>query len=252
MLKTIFLASLLTLLSIQSGWAGNDKVAFGQSRPPYVMQDTQSGISIELFKRIYANLSRSFHPIYLSNNRLELSISKGIVEAAVEVKNTNPDLFYSDEFVSYQNFIITRKSDAKAISAFSDLAGMTVCTWQQADQHLGAVFQQAMASFEYREFPNQDAQVRAFLGGRCDALIVDKKIFSHWTETFRKDKTFANNIVSLEFSHRPVPGQSINPFYVGFRDKILRDQFNTELRALKKSGKYDEIVNWKDWSTPPS
>ncbi len=239
-------------LGLATDAAAEDKVAFGTSRPPYVMQDASTGISIELFKLVYGRLERPFIPKYVGNVRMERSLSNGEVDVAVEVKKSDPRMFYSKEFVSYQNFIIVRQADKLRISDFTDLAGKSVCTWQQADEHLGQKFQAAMASFRYHEFVDQEAQVRVFLGGRCNTIIIDEKIFRYWVERLRGDPVFAKRIVSTDFFYQPVPGQSKNRFYVGFRDGGLRDRFDKELDALKTSGKYDEILRWKDWSKPPS
>ncbi len=252
MLKTLIVVFIYFIWGFVHAQAANDIVAFGYSRPPYVMQDRQTGISVELFKSIYSKLNRQFEPIYISNSRMDHALSHEQVDIAVEVKRTNPQIFYSDEFVSYENFIIIRKGSARTIKSFSDLAGLSVCAWQQADKHLGPSFQKAIHSFRYKEFANQDAQVRVFLSGRCDSIIIDKQIFSHWTRVLRNDSSFKGRIASLDFSFFPVPGQGKNIFYVGFQNKDLRDSFNIELNSLKNSGRHSEIVNWADWSTPPS
>jgi polar amino acid transport system substrate-binding protein len=251
-LRFSLIAIALLITPLETINAAEDKVAFGTSRPPYVMQDRGTGISLELFKLIYDRLGRQFWPSYVSNERLARSLSAGTVDVAVEVKKTHDELFYSDSFVSYQNFIVTRQVDKRVVNAFSDLSGMSVCTWQNADEHLGPDFQDAMKTFRYKGFANQDAQVRVFLGGRCDSVVIDRKIFQHWTKTFSNDATFKKHIVSLDFDYWPVPGQSENVFYVGFKNNELRNQFDGVLANIKASGEYDKIVNWSDWSKPPS
>ncbi len=243
---------LLSSIGIAESAMADDKVAFGISRPPYVMQDAATGISIELFKSVYSRLGRRFVPKYMGNVRMERSLASGAVDVAVEVKKSDPRLFYSKAFVSYQNFVVMRRLDQVRIKKFSELAGKSVCTWQQADEHLGKEFRNAMKSFRYHEFANQDAQVRVFLGGRCDTVIIDGKIFQYWVQKLRRDTSFSKHIVSTEFVYQPVPGQGRNTFYVGFRDEALRDQFDAHLDAIKASGDYDRISNWKDWSKPPS
>ncbi len=253
MLKTLTGAMIVTFcLGLATEAAAEDKVAFGTSRPPYVMQDASTGISVELFKRVFGKLDRPFIPKYVGNVRMERMLSNGEIDIAVEVKKTDPRMFYSKEFVSYQNFIIVRQTDKARISAFADLAGKSVCTWQQADEHLGREFQEAMESFSYHEFVDQEAQVRVFLGGRCNVIVIDEKIFKYWVERLRGDPVFAKRIVSTDFFYQPVPGQSKNVFYVGFRDGDLRNRFDRELDVLKANGKYDEILRWEDWSKPPS
>ena len=70
-----------------------DRIAFGVSRPPYVMQDRATGTSVELFKSVYARLERDFVPKYVSNARMEHSLSADDVDVAVEVKKTDPKIF---------------------------------------------------------------------------------------------------------------------------------------------------------------
>lgn len=247
----------ISALAVSVWWVSSpaqaeDSVAFGLSRPPYVLQDRATGISIELFKRIYDKLDRPYRHKYVSNERLERELASGALDVAVEVKKTNPKAFYSQPFLSYRNFIVTRVADNAQIDSFADLSGRSVCTWQNADDHLGPTFRDAMRTFKYFEYAHQDAQVKVFLGGRCDAVIIDEKIFKYWANTLSQDRRFKKRIVSLDFQYHPVPGQSENEFYVGFRDRELRDRFDKELAAIRKNGEYERIVQWKDWTTSPS
>jgi polar amino acid transport system substrate-binding protein len=250
--KFVLFFVIALFISGSPSFAEDDKVAFGFSRPPFVMRDKGTGISVELFRAVYRKLGRTFSPSYVGNVRLERSLESGIVDVAVEVKKTNPEMFYSAPFTVYRNFIIMRTNGEFQVNAFADLKGKSVCTWQNADKHLGPKFQAAMSTFRYIEFANQQAQVKVFLGGRCDIIIIDQTIFRFWAESLQKDQGFEKSIISLDFKYQPVPGQVANEFYVGFRDQSLRDKFDAALNKLKTDGVYDEIYNWKDWSRTPS
>lgn len=214
------------------------KVIFGLSRPPFIESSPPSGISWELALEIFRRMGREIIPSFAANARMTISLSKGTVDAAVEIQPTDPTLFYSAPFISYQNFVFLHSSSKVEFKQWSDLAGKKVCAWQGAFQDLGKEFKAASSHFEsYREFGEQKHQVQRWMLRSCDAAIIDKTIFFWWVNKLKEPTT------TLEANSFPVPGQNELWWTVGFRNKTIRDNFNRHLEASIADGTYDRIRN---------
>lgn len=237
---------LLTFMVVFYAWsplhAEPLKIIFGISRPPFIIEEKQTGISFELAKVIFDRLGVSFSPSFGPNKRMKLEILKSRVDVAVEVTPFNPTLFYSEKFISYRNFVVSRKADGIAMKDFTDLKGQSVCAWQDARAHIGERLTQAIGSFSsYREFSIQKDQVREWLIKRCDVILIDDTLLKwHMKELIGKLKNKNRNFDVL-LDYHPFPGGNITWFYVAFRDRVLRDRFNGILAEIKKDGTYDRI-----------
>lgn len=221
------------------------KVVFGLSRPPFITSTPPSGISWELATEIFQRMGREILPSFAPNSRMSLSLSQGTADAAVEVQPTNPTLFYSTPFISYQNFVFLPASAKIDFKQWSDLAGKKVCAWQGASQDLGEEFSSAIENFEaYREFGEQKHQVQRWMLGSCDAVIIDKTVFFWWLKELQ-DPAYSQQAPATNLSAKSYPLPSGNElwWHVGFTNKTLRDSFNRHLADSIADGTYDKIRN---------
>lgn len=220
------------------------RVMFGVSRPPYVDEQRQSGISVELFREAARRLDLVYESSYAPNRRMVLALRAGEIDAAVEVPRDDPGLHYSAPFVSYSNAVVWRLSLGLNFRDWLDLEGRSVCAWQLAESTLGAGFAAARPRFAlYQEFAGQRDQVRMWLLGRCEVLVIDRHLLAwHLNELARSEPRLrAPEWDEIRFA--AVPGQSDLEWYVGFRDLALRDRFNGALAAMRADGSYQRIVN---------
>ena len=129
MVRLIMVAAVCLIVGTPA-YAEDISVMFGVSRPPYIMEEEQAGIVFELAETIFGRMGLSFQPSFASNKRIERALLAGNVDVAVEVQPTHPELFYSNAFMNYRNFAVSRKADKVAMKDFSDLRGQSVCAWQ--------------------------------------------------------------------------------------------------------------------------
>lgn len=205
--------------------------------PPYVIGDGTSGIEIDLVRGALPDTPMVF--VQMPYDELQSAIEDGRADVALAVQAFGDDkTLYSDEFVAFENFAITKKSAEIEIGNVADLAGHRVLTWQEADRELGPVFEGMFATGgthrgDYTEFADQADQVRAFWQAEGDVLVIDKSIFQYFTKV---DGHGAGEVVY----HDVFP--PVTEFRAAFKGAVLRDRFNTGLAELCKSGRYAEVL----------
>ena len=234
------LIAVLLTTSIASAAADPIRVMYGVSRPPFIMERASTGISFELAETAFDRMGVTTRPFFGSNRRLEAMLEKDQVQVAVEVQKTNPDLSYSDRFIAYRNFAVSRRADGIAMESFADLRGRSVCAWQNAAKHLG-IADVTPKYGRYREFPEQVDQVRFWLAKRCDVIFIDDTLLKWHMKTLAPELEKQGVEVDLDLTFSPFPGDNELWFYVGFRDSGLRDAFNVALATMRADGTYDAI-----------
>lgn len=219
------------------------KVVFGISRPPFIDNNPPRGISWELANAIFKKMGVDIIPSFYPNKRMVLALTQGDADIAVEVQPTNPDLYYSNPFISYRNFVVTRKKDNIVFHNWRDLTGHRVNAWQGAMFHLGSDFRKEMRKFQlYKEFPLQKAQVQRWLVGSFDAIIIDETLLAWWVQKILPSmEDTERNQLDLDFTYTPVSQNNELWWYVGFQDPKLRDRFNIQLQSIRQNGDYARI-----------
>jgi len=241
-MQRLMIAAITCLIMGTPAQAEDIKVMFGVSRPPYIMEKEHAGVVFELAETIFGRMGLSFLPSFASIKRMERELLAGNIDVAVELPPTNPKIFYSDAFMKYRNFAVSRKSDRITMTTFSDLRGRSVCAWQDASAHIGEPLKQAIAGFSsYREYPLQEQQVGIWLAKQCDVILIDDTMLKwHLKQLIDNFKSNRRN-VELALDYHPFPGNNEIWFHAGFRDRALRDKFDEALAEIKKDGTYDKI-----------
>ncbi|MEQ9554228.1 MAG: transporter substrate-binding domain-containing protein [Rhodospirillales bacterium] len=240
---TVSLAAVLALtLSMSPARAAEMTVAFAIAKPPFVyatqtgpaQTGDKDGIELDIMKAALAPRGHSFQALYSTYDELTGLVLQGRADAAATVRPENPALFYSNEFVSFHNVAVTR-ADAPAPAGIADLAGLSMVAWEGATKDLGPAFAEAAGkSPNYAEMGDQKAQVKAFLDGRFQALIIDGTIFRYWK------KVLGGKATDFRF-HALFGGRT--PFVVGFADETVRNDFNSGLKEIRQNGVYDVLFN---------
>jgi len=241
-MQRLIIAATACLILWTPAQAAELKVMFGVSRPPYIMEKEHAGIVFELAATIFARMDISFEPSFASIKRMERELLSGNIDVAVELPPTNSEILYSDVFMMYRNYAVSRKSDQISMTTFSDLRGRSVCSWQDASAHLGEPLRRAIGGFSsYREFPIQEQQVRTWLAKLCDVILIDDTMLKwHLKQLVDNFKSNRRNI-DLTLDYHPFPGNNEIWSHVGFRDEALRTQFNQVLAEIRKDGTYESI-----------
>lgn len=220
------------------------QVVFGVSRPPFVDERSRSGIALELFAEAARRLGWRFEVLHAPNKRMLSLLRQGLVDVAVEVPRSEARLHYSQAFLSYRNVLLLPPGAAQPVQDWADLAGLRVCAWQLAEPALGPRFAAARAQFaQYEEFSDQRNQVRLWLRGRCEVLVIDRDLLLWHLRELAHSEPQIPQPPRGSLRTVPVPGMGPLDWYVGFRDAALRDRFDTALAALRADGSYQRIVN---------
>ena len=215
-------------------------VMYGVSRPPFIMEGDRTGISYELATAAFDRMGVATKPFFGSNKRLEAMLERNRVHVAVEVQKTDPRLFYSDRFVAYRNFAVSRRRDNVRMQEFADLRGHSVCAWQNANEHLG-ITELTSTFSSYQEFPEQIDQVRLWMAGRCEVILIDDTLLKWHMKILEPELKRQGIVVDSDLRFDPFPGDNHLWFYVGFTNRDIRDSFNDALAALRSDGSYDDI-----------
>ncbi|MHC4884212.1 MAG: substrate-binding periplasmic protein [Planctomycetota bacterium] len=220
--------------------------------PPYVIKSTvpgkpDSGFEIDIVRESLAlhHLEAIF--VHQPLRRSKISFKEKTVDAVMTIRGDYPEAkgaFLSDEHITYFNFAVSLASRNLTINATSDLKGKSIVGFQQASIAFGRDFKEmATNNPHYLEMANQQGQVGMLFLGRTDVIVLDRHIFKYMRARFpSQSKTQEIKIHNL---FKP------SSFRIAFWNKAARDSFNLGLRALKKSGRYHQIINSYFPSTRP-
>ncbi len=236
-MKKLILVSLIAML-FSFAFAKEITVAVGLSLPPYVISENNNGIELDILREALKPYGYKINPIYVPLKRVAVEISQKHAQAALTVNENSglKNVFFSDSHIAYQNAVIALKSKNWDITKLSDLDGKSILAFANAHKYLGKEFRAYIKGHKnYEEINNQEVQVARLFGGRTDVLISDINIFKYYRINNSKADTSA-----------PVKIYKIFPktnYKIAFTDSKIRDQFNEGLQNLKKSGRYQKIIN---------
>lgn len=252
MFQRLVLSTLAALLIIGvsfSGWAIPQipiQVAFGQDKPPYVLQSEHAGLELDIVRAVLEPEGYLIEPVYLPYRQLHqaLSIFPGL-SAAAGVGITRDEIgYYVPDFVYFMNYAISLRHHNLQILSIDDLIPHRIIAWQGAsypNTPLGDAFHQQFypllnsASGQYFEIANQAQQNEMFWAGRAEVIIVDELIFA-WYRAALAERYQTDLEVDI---HTLWSEQHFTE--ISFRDPVLAEQFEKGLEALKNSGEYEAI-----------
>ena len=210
--------------------------AVGTSLAPYIIQDSNSGIEIDIIKEALALKNHTLKLRYPSLKQVPILYKKNVVDAALTVtKDFGLDACLSDIVIQYQNFAISLTESNFTIKSLSDLANKKVIAFQNATTYLGDAYKKAVsAAAQYTEIEKQTLQVNRLFLERDDIVISDKKIFLYY-----KSKT-THITTDKPLTFPPIFPPS--PYLVAFLDQKVCQDFNEGLRILKQTSKIKDIM----------
>ena len=216
-------------------------ILFGENRAPFT-KSYLNGIEYDL--------------LILILNKMNITVDKEIrsslldikqdfknnkyIDIALTVKKGEDSFYYSDDFISFENTVITRIDDNIIINSIKDLKNKSINSFSGSSKIFGEEFYNLFYSKNtdnknYKEYKSQEKQVKDFLDKKVNILIIDKNIFKWYLK-----KLSSSNILDYKYDYI---FKGKNNFQVLFRDKNLRDLFNNELLKIKMSGEYQEIID---------
>lgn len=215
-------------------------IAVSLDIPPYVMNHASRGVEVYIMHMALPNYKVKW--IQMDYQALETAVSDKKADIAMSVQTRKPNVFYSDDYIGFANFAISKKADSLTIEHVADLTGHPVLTWQDAWTELGDEFksQYAPGSSErtnYIEVADQAQQVSKFWEGTGKVIVIDRSIFDYFS------KQQGHSLDQVEY-HALFP--KVTKFKVAFADAGIRDEFNAHLKKLCESGQYRRILKLHD------
>ncbi len=236
-----FLFILLTALISSISYAAQLTIAFGYNRAPFIIHNSDHGIEIDIVTQALKLVGHSVVIKHLSNEDLHLQLpASSELDASSSVRDKYSmlaQMYYSDNYVAYENIAISLKSRHLNINSITELAGLKVIAWKLARDDLGAVFKKTTNELgnKYFEFTDQNDQNRSFWAGLADIIVVDKSIFDWYRKKLKAEYDTSKAVVI----HAIFPPETF--FKMAFKNKQYRDDFNKGLGLLRASGKYKKI-----------
>lgn len=218
------------------------RIALGDSLPPWVIQETNNGIIIDILRAALEPEDYVLEPVYVPYARRLISYEQKDVDIVCDI---NPNIINEYELegslsrivYAYENVAVSLKERALDISSIRDLFNLSVLGWQGSAEILGEEYaRMARQNPDYNEIARQKTQVKMLLWGRVDVIQMDRLIFEY----------YRNEIALEEGSQilRPVeivPLFGLNRCGFLFRDEAIRKIFDENWKSLVENGQVDEI-----------
>lgn len=216
-------------------------IGFGQDKPPFVSKDCKDGIEVLLARELFSRAGFETSESCMTNKRLIHSYSNGAIDAGVTVPRDVDGMYYTEAFSGFENFAISRTSDGLTIDSVADLSDKSAIAWNNAAQVLGKEFDDVTSKNPgYEEANSQILQVKKFLAGRVQVIIIDKNIFRWLTKQIVENGEVKD--VDTDFTYHPIFPGTLD-YYIGFTDQEKALKADEALQSMRDDGTYQEIVD---------
>ena len=230
------LMGLLTLCGAQLGQAAEIKIGVSLSIPPYVIQETNSGLELELLNQALAVKGHTASIHYLPLARTFHELREGKLDGIINIKDGMIDnVFYSNVAITYQNCAISLEDNNFTINNIDDLNNKQVVSFQRASSLLGEEFaKMAKANSGYQEQARQVQQVYMLMKHRADVVVMDKNIFKYYLkQAYLEGKLTEKDLKQQAICHQIFPPTE---YKFAFLSEQIRDDFNAGLKQITQDG----------------
>jgi ABC-type amino acid transport substrate-binding protein len=250
--RIIVLKLLIPFSLIFSTYSFSDSknlVMFSADAPPHMIAANNSGIDIDIVKTILTEMGHSVSIQFSPLKRAMEQVRKKEADLFLPTffQKDSESLFISDSFIQYRPMIFSLKNDALSIEKFTDLKGLRILSFQGATGYFGDEFNHVAQHENYSEMHDMSKFPEMLLMQRYDVVVLDYYIFYYFLKMYQeKSENTSNDLFSLidNYSsliqrHDLIP--QVNA-YVGFNNKTLRDQFNSQLKTFIENKRHDKII----------
>jgi polar amino acid transport system substrate-binding protein len=248
-MKTIFqfvVGMLTCTVMVTVAQAKEVNMTFGLALTPYIMQESNSGIEVDIIREALALKGHTLKPSY---NAFALTKQMLIDKKADAAQRGNPEMpdgsgFYyaSEPTVVYEDFAISLKKNNLSINTQADLKGKSIVAYHGATSFLGPDYVAAVkGNANYQETTNQKRIPLMLFSGGVQVAICDVNIFKYFTNLVTIVTKDVDTKQELVF-HKIFPPSTLKTNNAVFADPQIRDDFDAGLKQLKASGKYQQIV----------
>jgi len=212
----------------------------GLAKPPFVIENNKNngGIQLDLIRAIFAVDNQQVNFVHVPLVRSSSSVDKwhfdGMITLPSDSKKKNT--YISAPYISYQDVAVTLAEDHLSIDDIADLSGKDIIAFQMAKQFLGEEFANTLLqAHHYSEMADQAKQIEMLFAKDTQVLILDINILKYFLKN--NDAEIYNKAYVV---HALFP-QMV--YSAGFKNKLIRDQFNRGLNKIKDNGKYQQILD---------
>ncbi|MCL1118541.1 transporter substrate-binding domain-containing protein [Shewanella aestuarii] len=244
MAKCLSAISLIVLFCFVNNIQAKElEVGVSFSIAPYVIQETNSGLELELLKSALAVKGHSVNIQHLPLARTFHALKEGKLDGIINTKqNMLEGVFYSDVVISFQNCAISLKDKHFNIETVSDLQDKSIVAFQRASILLGKDFtNMAKNNRQYSEQAKQIIQVKMLMKQRMDVAVMDKNIFIYYLrQSYLTGKLTKEEVEQEVICHKVFPPTA---YRFAFLHADIRDDFNFGLAQIKQDGTRLAIEN---------
>ena len=211
------------------------------SIPPYVIQENNSGLELEILQQALAVKGHSVSVHYLPLARTFHELKEGKLDGIINAKiGVVENVHYSEKVISFENCAISLEKNHYKIDAVSDLANKQVVAFQRASSLLGDEFKQMSESNNnYSEQARQLLQVYMLMKRRVDVIVMDKNIFKYYL----KQAYLEGKLSVTELKQQAICHKIFQPtdYRFAFLNPDIRDDFNLGLIDIQNNGTLSQI-----------
>ena len=230
------LLAVIALLYPQLIQAAELKIGVSLSIPPYVIQESDSGLELDLLYQALAVKGHTANIEYLPLARTFHELREGKLDGIINVKEgMTENVFYSNVAIRNQNCAISLEKNNFSINSIKDLTDKKVVSFQRAASFLGDEFaQMTKANPSYQEQARQIQQVYMLMKHRADVVVMDKNIFTYYLrQAFIEGKLTEVESKQVAVCHRIFPPTE---YKFAFLSEQIRDDFNLGLKQITEDG----------------
>ncbi len=209
------------------------EVLAGLDRPPYVIEEINSGFELELLDELFAQMGFQLDYLFMANDRTSEFIKTrdfDVVATVNEDIGTNAR-HHTKPYIVYHNYAVSLASRDLSIKTVADLEQLKVGAFHSARLLLGDDFRKATdKTYLYLEIADQLTKVEMLFKGRLDAIVIDKNLLNYIVNkhNFKGKVRFHNLFEQTEFS-------------LWMANRRLIPLFNKTFEEYRKSAAYKRL-----------
>ncbi|NQZ90027.1 MAG: transporter substrate-binding domain-containing protein [Colwellia sp.] len=240
LILTLFFFNTITFAenNTQIGERSKLEIIAGLSKPPFIIEDNNSGIELDIFQAAFGQLNKEVTFIHVPFGRTITSFHRLNVDGIITVlpDYQHPNVFVSAPYITYQNVAVSLRENEFIIDDIKSLSRKSMVAFQNARKYLGDAYVNSInSSLEYREIADQMKQIDMLFLHRTEVIILDINIFRHFMKSHSSGRFSQPYNVHYIFNKRP--------YSAAFNVEKNRDLFDEGIKIIKQQGTYQLIMD---------
>lgn len=218
------------------------KIAIGDDLAPWIHNDGQSGILIDMVKDCLKPTNYKLEFISFPYARRLTAYKMNEVDAVIDINSIviaseSLNGFFTGNIYAYENFAFALSENNFLVKSIPDLERYSLLSWQGAIDRLGSEYEKmAKANPKYLETSRQNNQVRMLFKKRVDFIQLDYQIYNYYkAELIQENEIDAK----LDVSSFALFGKSSNGLL--FKNETLKDICKSQLEEPMMKRKYKDV-----------